>query len=424
MKKYKRNNIGSFLLITLIYLISTLIALFAKISIKEIMHNYQYNVLIILIVMELFTNLISSTGIMEMLSIKMAILSKGKMKLILVSFGFLMFFISAFLNNITAVLMILPIVFVLLKTIGVNQKYLNIFFSIILALSNTGGASSPIGDFPAIVIMNSGITSFLGYLFRAFPMFLLTSILLLVWWKRGIKDDELDIAQKMLSIDLLKSRYKNLEVKKDVLIGLLIIFLFMFLGWSFIPQEIIPPEIIAVLGYVIAMLFGKIKGIKVFQDVDFKPVLTISSFLFLAEIVANTGILSNVALYLQNNITNSKYLLLIIMIITSIVSGIFGAGPAASAMMPVIINLCSTTFASQSDWVAIAYAASICAGSSLFLWSATAGFILSKEINSANLIDKDNDKKMTWNITDYFKYGLQNYFIQLIIAIIVIYIVV
>lgn len=112
------------------------------------------------------------------------------------------------------------------------------------------------------------------------------------------------------------------------------------------------------------------------------------------------------------------------MIITSIVSGIFGAGPAASAMMPVIINLCSTTFASQSDWVAIAYAASICAGSSLFLWSATAGFILSKEINSANLIDKDNDKKMTWNITDYFKYGLQNYFIQLIIAIIVIYIVV
>ena len=78
MKKYKKNNIGSFFLITLIYLISTLIALFTKISIKEIMHNYQYSVLIILIIMELFTNLISSTGIMEMLSIKMAILSKGK----------------------------------------------------------------------------------------------------------------------------------------------------------------------------------------------------------------------------------------------------------------------------------------------------------------------------------------------------------
>ena len=419
----KKNNIGSFLLITLIYVFSTLLALFANIPVKDVMNDYQYNVLIILIVMELFTNLISSTGIMEMLSIKLAILSKGNKKLILILFGLLMFFISAFLNNITAVMMILPIIFVLLKTIGTNKRYLNLFFATILALSNTGGASSPIGDFPAIVIMNSGITSFLGYLIRAFPLFLITSILLIIWWSIKVKDEKKEESQKKLSIDLLKSRHKNLIVRKDVLTGLLIIFLFMFLGWSFVPQEIIPSEIIAVLGYVLAMLYCKIKKVNIIQEIDFKPVLTISSFLFLAGIVSNTGILNEIALYLQNNITNPKYLLIVIMIITSLVSGFFGAGPAASAMMPVIINLCSVTFMSQSDWVAIAYAASICAGSSLFMWSATAGFILSKEINSANLIDNDNTKHITWNIIDYFKYGIQNYIIQLVIAIIIIYIV-
>lgn len=420
----KKNNIGSFLLITLIYVFSILLALFTDVSIKDVMNNYQYNVLIILIVMELFTNLISSTEIMEMLSIKLAILSKGNKKLILVLFGLLMFFISAFLNNITAVMIILPIIFILLKTIGINKKYLNLFFATILALSNTGGASSPIGDFPAIVIMNSGITSFLGYLVRAFPVFLLTSILLIIWWCLKVIDDKKEETQKKLSIDLLKSRYKNLIVKKDVLIGLLIIFVFMFLGWSFIPQEIIPSEIIAVLGYVIAMLFCKVKKLDIVQEVDFKPVLTISSFLFLAGIVSSTGVLNEFAVYLQNNITNPKYLLIVIMIITSLVSGLFGAGPAASAMMPVIINLCSTTFVSQSDWVAIAYAASICAGSSLFMWSATAGFILSKEINMASLKDKDNTSAITWNISDYFKYGIQNYFIQIIIAVIVIYIII
>lgn len=417
----KKNNIGSFLLITLIYVFSTLLALFTNIPIEDVMNNYQYNVLIILIVMELFTNLISSTGIMEMLSIKLAILSKGNKKLILVLFGLLMFLVSAFLNNITAVMMILPIIFVLLKTIGINKKYLNLFFATILVLSNTGGASSPIGDFPAIVIMNSGITSFLGYLIRAFPLFLLTSILLIIWWSFKIKDEKKEEAQKKLSIDLLKSRYKNLIVRKDVLIGLLIIFLFMFLSWSFVPQDIIPSEIIAVLGYVLAMLYCKIKKVNIIQKIDFKPVLTIGSFLFLAGIVSNTGILNEIALYLQSSITNPKYLLIVIMIITSLVSGLFGAGPAASAMMPVIINLCSATFMSQSDWVAIAYAASICAGSSLFMWSATAGFILSKEIDSANLIDNDNSKHMTWNIIDYFKYGIQNYIIQLVIAIMIIY---
>lgn len=419
----KENNIGSFLFITLIYVCSALIALFTNVSIKDVMNNYQYNVLIILIVMELFTNLISSTGIMEMLSIKLAILSKGNKKLILVLFGLLMFFISAFLNNITAVMMILPIIFVLLKTIGINKKYLNLFFATILALSNTGGASSPIGDFPAIVIMNSGITSFLGYLIRAFPLFLLTSLLLIIWWSFKVKDERKEESQKELSIDLLKSRYKNLIVRKDVLIGLLVIFLFMFLGWSFVSQETMPSEIIAVLGYVIAMLYCKIKNVNIVQEIDFKPVLTISSFLFLAGIISNTGILNEIALYLQNNITNPKYLLIVIMIITSIVSGLFGAGPAASAMMPVIINLCSTKFITQSDWVAIAYAASICAGSSLFMWSATAGFILSKEINMAFLKDNENAKSLTWNIIDYLKYGIQNYIIQIVVAIIIIWFV-
>ena len=421
--KNKVNEIGGFLLIALVYTLSTILAFVTNVTISEVMANYQFNVLIILIVMELFTNLVSMTGIMEVLSIKISKKSKGNKKIILVLFGLLMFIISAFLNNITAVLMILPIVFVLLKTIGIDKKYLNIFFAIILALSNTGGASSPIGDFPAIVIMSSGITSFLEYLLRAFPFFLITSVLLIIWWVLEVKDDKENSNKKQLAIDILQSKYKHLVVEKDILIGLMIIFIFMFIAWSIVPQEILPSELIAVLGYVIAMLFCAIKKVKIVQNVDFKPVLTISSFLFLAGVVSSTGILNDFANYLHVSITNPKILLIVIMIITSIVSGIFGAGPATSAMMPVIINLCSSTFLNQSDWVAIAYAASICAGSSLFMWSATAGFVLSKKINEADLVDENNNK-LTWNIGNYFKYGIQNYFIQIIVAILIIYFII
>lgn len=75
--KNEKNNIGGFLLIVLIYVMGTIIALTNAVSLNAVMKNYQYNVLIILIVMELFTNLILSTGIMELLSIKLAVLSKG-----------------------------------------------------------------------------------------------------------------------------------------------------------------------------------------------------------------------------------------------------------------------------------------------------------------------------------------------------------
>ncbi len=110
------------------------------------------------------------------------------------------------------------------------------------------------------------------------------------------------------------------------------------------------------------------------------------------------------------------------MLITSLISGLVSAGPAAAAMMPIIINLCNTSLSGQSEWVAIAYAASICAGSSLFLWSATAGFILSGKIDSAEL--ESNGSKYSWEIKQYFRYGLLNYTVQMIIAVVWIMLVV
>lgn len=272
MKEKLKENISGYVLLASIFIVSTIIALIKNISITTIMKDYQFSVLIILIVMELFTNLISSTGIIEKISLKISVLSKGNKKKCLILFGILIFFVSAFLNNITAVLIVLPIIFVLLKAIGINQKYVNIFFAVILALSNTGGASSPIGDFPAIVIMNSGITSFKAYLFRAFPFFFIISIALIFWWQLFIKENDKTDKKKNLSIDLLQSKYKNIEVNKKVLNGLLVIFVLMFICWSTVPQDLIPPEVIALLGCVIGIVYSAMCGVQIKSLVDFKPV--------------------------------------------------------------------------------------------------------------------------------------------------------
>ena len=59
----------------------------------------------------------------------------------------------------------------------------------------------------------------------------------------------------------------------------------------------------------------------------------------------------------------------------------------------------------------------------MFMWSATAGFILSKNVNNNNLTDSKN-KKLTWNIYNYLKYGIQNYIIQMLLSILFIYLVI
>ena len=238
----------------------------------------------------------------------------------------------------------------------------------------------------------------------------------------SVKKEVDDGALRKLAIRNLKSQYKNITIRFDVLKWLGMVFAGMFLAWSFVPQEIIPPEIIAVLGYAAAMLICGIKGIKVDQNMDLKSVLTIASFLFFAEVISQTSILVQLAAYMQSNIADPKLLVMAIMVITSLVAGIFSAGPATAAMMPVIVQLCNGPLAAQSDWVAVAYAAAICSGSSLFMSSASAGFIISSKVNSAG-IEEQNGIKISWGISEYLKYGVLNYIIQLGIALISIVII-
>lgn len=404
------------LLVAGMFMVGSVLALTFGVPVKMVMKNYSYDVLVIMIVMELFTNLIAETGAMEYVAILIAQVSQGKKRWCLLLFGGGLCIVSSMLNNITAVLMILPVVFTLLKAIEADRQYICVFFAVLLALSNTGGAASPVGDFPALVILSSGITTFVGYLIRAFPLFLLTSAALIGVWVFYVKPEKGDGAVRSLAVSILKSQYANIEIRFDVLKCLGVVFSCMLCAWCTVPQELLPPEVIAVLGYCAAMVISSAKGMKVRQFMNLGSVLTIASFLFLAQVIAQIGVLEVFVAYLQQHVTNPKVLMLVIMVITSLIAGLVGAGPAAAAIMPVVVEICSGPLAVQSDWIAVAYAAAICSGSSLFMWSATAGFILSAKVNAAGL-EEENGSKIAWGVGQYLKYGMVNYAIQLGIAL-------
>ena len=104
----KLSSSSSLILIAVMFIAGGVLSRCFGVPIKNVMKHFSYDVLVILIVMELFTNLIAETGIMQFLAIKIAELSKGHKRLCLTMFGGMMFLISSCLNNITAVMMILP----------------------------------------------------------------------------------------------------------------------------------------------------------------------------------------------------------------------------------------------------------------------------------------------------------------------------
>ena len=89
------------------------------------------------------------------------------------------------------------------------------------------------------MIITSGITTFTGYLFKAFPLFLVTSLLLLGFWSVFIRDKNSCKETKQLAVDLLYSRYRNIHVRFDMLVPLCVVMVCMFLAWSVVPQQFV-----------------------------------------------------------------------------------------------------------------------------------------------------------------------------------------
>ena len=205
-------------------------------------------------------------------------------------------------------MMVLPVIFVLFRALQLDRRYVGIFFSCLLVMSNTGGASSPIGDFPAVIIMTSGITTFTDYLFRAFPVFLLTSVLVAAVWRTAVKRLAAERHPARWLWEFLQSRYKYTKVRR-----------YADRSGCHLSRDVSRLELCAAGNrssgsHSAARLRdgrcsrSKEKGIDVKQIIDMKSVLTIASFLFLAAVVSASGYLSTAAQYLQSVIGDQKIL--------------------------------------------------------------------------------------------------------------------
>ena len=412
---------GGFALTAALFVAGLIVCFTTGVPVQSVVDSFSFNVLVIVISMDLFTNMLAKTGAMEAAALKLAGLSSGRQTALLVMLAAMMYLISAFLNNITAILVVLPCIFVLLKSITPDRRYLAAFFAVLLAMSNTGGASSAIGDLPAVLIMSTGVVSFSEYTFTAFPLMAITSIVVVGVWVLMLRVRRVpqDRDASLFAIGVLRSQYRFAEVDRKTAVPLAVILAAMFVCWIVVPQSVVPPEVIALVGCLVATVAYRVAGNKVSQVVDLGSVLTISGFLFLAAAVSATGVLEAVVAALQAVAPNQQVFIALVLLVASLIAGLVGAGPAAAACLPIVVDLATTTFQASSTFVMVAYGAAICAGSSLFLFSATAGYVLSGKVAAADLTDS-REKRFTWSVGTYFAYGLVNYLIQMSIVMAVV----
>ncbi|MEQ8200330.1 MAG: ArsB/NhaD family transporter [Syntrophomonadaceae bacterium] len=176
----------------------------------------DFNTILLLIGMMVIVGITRKSGVFEFLAIKAAKLVKGQPLALLVALALAMAVTSAFLDNVTAVLLIVPITYALTDRLDISP--VPFLFTEIIA-SNIGGAATLIGDPPNIMIGSATGLGFMDFLVNMAPpaiMVLLATIVCLVCIYRKDLVAEADKIERLMVLDEMEYIQEWLLLKKSL----------------------------------------------------------------------------------------------------------------------------------------------------------------------------------------------------------------
>jgi len=212
----------------------------------------DWNVIFLLISMMVIINLMRPTGVFEYIAIKSAKWGKGEPFRILVIFAVVTAVLSALLDNVTTVLLIVPVTILIADALQVDaMPYL---ISCALA-SNIGGTATLIGDPPNIMIASKAQLNFMDFIYHLSPVV----IVIMVFYVFAIK---LIWGRKLKTKEELKTRImamnENEAIKDPVMLKKSLFVLAMVLtGFVFHGALHFQPATVALFGAGLLLLLSK-----------------------------------------------------------------------------------------------------------------------------------------------------------------------
>jgi len=152
----------------------------------ELLHHIDLNVILLLASMMIIVNIMQETGVFHWAAIRAAKAARGEPIRILVLFCVICAVFSAFLDNVTTVLLIAPVSILVAEQLKIDP--VPFLLGEVLA-SNVGGTATLIGDPPNILIGSAAHLSFLDFLVNLTPivLVLLGGVVLGAWLIFGKK---------------------------------------------------------------------------------------------------------------------------------------------------------------------------------------------------------------------------------------------
>ncbi len=310
----------------------------------------DFNTLGLLMGMMILVNMLKKTGFFEYLAIVTAKSSRGSPLILLILLGSITTVVSMFLDNVTTVVLILPVTLIITQILGYNP------IPYILAeviLSNVGGTGTLIGDPPNIIIGSAAGFSFNDFLIHLLPVVLVAwavTLALLIWLFRQEMLKKSHNVHALMALDE-KTALKDQPSLFKILFSLGVVIVLFFLHGVFHYQA----AFVALLGAAIAMILVRPDPEEILKDVEWPVLVFFGSLFVLVGGMEASGLLEQFAHLLGSHMSSNILVSIVIIIwVSAILSAVVDNIPFTVAMVPVIKSLESQGLPVEPLWWALA----------------------------------------------------------------------
>lgn len=349
---------------------AVILLLFHVLSVDEATTYVDINTIGVLVGMMLFVAVVKNSGLFEYVAIKAAKLTKGRPMAILVVFAIITAVLSAFLDNVTTVLLIGPMTIAITQMLEVNPiPYL---LSQIMA-SNIGGTATLIGDPPNIMIGSAAGLSFMDFVVNTgsvIVIILAVTVLIYYFMYRGQISVIEENMHKVMELD------ENRSIKdRPLLIKSVIMTVVVVIGFVFHSQLQVESATVALFAAGFMLVFGKQDAEEIILGVEWSTILFFIGLFVVVGGMQKSGVITSLAELMMKFIGNNEALgIVIILWVSAIISSFLDNIPFVATLIPLILTMESGGVDVTPLWWALSLGA--CLGGNGTLVGASANVVL------------------------------------------------
>ncbi|CCO08178.1 SLC13 family permease [Desulforamulus hydrothermalis] len=321
---------------TVVALAGAVVVLFAGLVTQDKAVEYiDWNTIGLLVGMMIIVGITRRTGVFEYLALKSAIKAKGDPMTILIFLSVITAVASAFLDNVTAVLLVVPVTFSICKELQINP--IPFIITEILAC-NIGGTATLIGDPPNIMISGPAGISFMEFIYNLGPIavvvFIVTVAILRIIYRKDLQADH-ELMEKITQLNPAEQiKDKKLLTKCLWALGLTI------LGFGLHALIHLPTATIALGGAVLLMLMTREEPEHVLESVEWPTIFFFVGLFVLVGALEENGVIHWVAesaLHLTGGeiVTTGLLILWLSALASTFVDNI----PFVATMIPLLLQM-------------------------------------------------------------------------------------